>query len=42
VIFEPEFETLPREQLADVQLARLRAVDQLQDDVPLYRDRLDA
>jgi phenylacetate-CoA ligase len=42
VIFEPEFETLPREQLADVQLVRLRAlVARLRAHVPLYRHRLD-
>ena len=42
MIFEPDFETLPREELADLQLARLRAlVARLRKRVPLYRDRLD-
>jgi phenylacetate-CoA ligase len=41
VIFEPELETMPREQLAALQLERLRAlVEQVQERVPLYRERL--
>jgi phenylacetate-CoA ligase len=41
VIFEPELETMPREQLAAVQLERLRAlVERVQKRVPLYRERL--
>jgi phenylacetate-CoA ligase len=41
VIFEPELETLPREQLGALQLERLRAlVGYVKERVPLYRDRL--
>jgi phenylacetate-CoA ligase len=41
VIFEAELETLPREQLAELQLERLRSLlHRLKDRVPLYRDRL--
>ena len=41
MIFEAELETLPREQLAELQLERLRSLlHRLQDRVPLYRDRL--
>jgi phenylacetate-CoA ligase len=41
VIFEPEFETMPREQLRTLQLARLRGlVASVKERVPLYRDRL--
>jgi len=41
VIFEPDAERLPREQLAALQLERLRAlVAYLRDRVPLYRERL--
>jgi phenylacetate-CoA ligase len=41
VLFEPEFETLPRERLAQLQLERLRRlVDRIKQNVPLYRDRL--
>jgi len=41
VIFEPEQETLPREQLRDLQTARLRAlVGYVKERVPLYRERL--
>ncbi|MBN9461735.1 MAG: phenylacetate--CoA ligase [Burkholderiales bacterium] len=39
----PEVETLPREQLAELQLSRLRAtVKNAYDNVPLHRSRLDA
>ena len=41
MIFEAELETLPREQLAELQLERLRSLlHRLKDRVPLYRDRL--
>jgi phenylacetate-CoA ligase len=41
VIFEPERETMPREELAGLQLERLRAlVGRVQERVPLYRERL--
>jgi phenylacetate-CoA ligase len=41
VIFEPELETLPREQLRDLQANRLRAlVGYVKERVPLYRERL--
>jgi phenylacetate-CoA ligase len=41
VIFEPQLETMPREQLRALQAERLRAViAYVQDRVPLYRDRL--
>src|SRR2546423_14534718 len=41
VIFEPELETLPREQLRDVQADRLRAlIGYVKERVPLYRERL--
>jgi len=41
VIFEPEYETMPREQLRAVQLARLRElVASVKERIPLYRDRL--
>jgi phenylacetate-CoA ligase len=41
VIFEPDFETLPRGQLRALQLERLRAlVAYVKERVPLYRDRL--
>jgi phenylacetate-CoA ligase len=41
VIFEPEFETLPREQLRALQADRLRSlVGYVKDRVPLYRERL--
>jgi phenylacetate-CoA ligase len=43
VIFEPELEKLPREQLAELQLDRLRTlVERLAERVPLYRERLAA
>ena len=41
VIFEPELETLPREQLRDLQADRLRAlIGYVRERVPLYRERL--
>jgi phenylacetate-CoA ligase len=41
MIFEPEFETMPRERLRELQLERLRAlVAYLRERVPLYRARL--
>jgi phenylacetate-CoA ligase len=41
VIFEPEFETLPRAELEELQLERLRAlIVRLRERVPLYRERL--
>ena len=41
VIFEPELETLPREQLRAMQLERLRSlVAYVNERVPLYRERL--
>jgi phenylacetate-CoA ligase len=41
MIFEPEFETMPREQLRELQSQRLRRlVGYLRERVPLYRDRL--
>jgi len=41
VIFEPEFETLPREQLRALQVTRLRKlVACVKERIPLYRDRL--
>src|SRR6266516_6654158 len=41
VSFEPELETLPREQLRDVQADRLRAlIGYVKERVPLYRERL--
>jgi len=41
VIFEPELETLPREQLRALQLERLRSlVAYVNERVPLYRERL--
>jgi phenylacetate-CoA ligase len=41
VIFEPALETMPREQLRDVQLERLKALlHRVRDRVPLYRERL--
>jgi phenylacetate-CoA ligase len=41
VLFEPELETMPREQRADLQLGRLRTlVAGLKERVPLYRERL--
>jgi len=41
MIFEAELETLPREQLAELQLERLRSLlARLKDRVPLYRERL--
>jgi phenylacetate-CoA ligase len=41
VLFEPQFEALPRERLAQLQLERLRRlVDRVKRHVPLYRDRL--
>jgi phenylacetate-CoA ligase len=41
VIFEPEFETLPRERLQALQLERLRAlVSRVKERVPFYRERL--
>jgi phenylacetate-CoA ligase len=41
VLFEPQFEALPRERLAQLQLERLRRlVDGVKRHVPLYRDRL--
>src|SRR5439155_3785495 len=41
VIFEPELETLPREQLRGLQLERLRSlVAYVKEGVPLYRERL--
>jgi phenylacetate-CoA ligase len=41
VIFEPDLEQLPREELATLQLARLRAlVARVQERVALYRERL--
>ena len=42
-MFEPGLETMPREQLAALQLARLQAtVQDAYDNVPLHRRRLDA
>jgi phenylacetate-CoA ligase len=42
VIFEPEFEAMPRRELEALQLERLhRLVAYLRERVPLYRDRLD-
>jgi phenylacetate-CoA ligase len=42
VIFEPDLEQLPREELATLQLERLRAlVARVRERVPLYRERLD-
>jgi phenylacetate-CoA ligase len=42
VIFEPELETMPRKELAALQLELLRRlVAYLRERVPLYRDRLD-
>jgi phenylacetate-CoA ligase len=42
VIFEPQFETMPRAELEALQLERLRnCVDYLRERVPLYRERLD-
>jgi phenylacetate-CoA ligase len=41
MIFEPEFETMPREQMRELQSERLRnLVAYLRERVPLYRDRL--
>src|SRR5436189_95007 len=41
VSFEPELETLPREQLRDLQADRLRAlIGYVRERVPLYRERL--
>jgi phenylacetate-CoA ligase len=41
VIFEPELETLPREQLRDLQTARLRSlIAYVKERVPLYKERL--
>jgi phenylacetate-CoA ligase len=41
MIFEPELETLPREQLGELQLERLRRlVASVKERVPLYRERL--
>ncbi len=41
MIFEPELETLAREQLRDLQTARLRTlVAYVKERVPLYRERL--
>jgi len=41
VIYEPEVETLPREQLRSLQLERLRTlIAYVKERVPLYRDRL--
>src|SRR5437763_7964840 len=41
VIFEPELETLPREQLRELQADRLRAlIGYVRERVPLYRERL--
>jgi phenylacetate-CoA ligase len=41
VIFEPELETMPREELATLQLERLKAlVAYLKERIPLYRERL--
>jgi phenylacetate-CoA ligase len=41
VIFEPELETLPADQLRALQVERLRAlISRVKDRVPLYRDRL--
>ena len=41
MIFEPAFETMPRERLRELQLERLRTlVAYLRERVPLYRDRL--
>jgi len=41
VIYEPEFESLPRERLCALQLDRLRAlVERVKQRVPLYRSRL--
>ena len=41
MIFEPELETLPREQLRDLQTARLRAlIAYVKERVPLYQERL--
>ncbi|CAN5691370.1 phenylacetate--CoA ligase [soil metagenome] len=42
MIFEPQFETMPREKLDALQLERLqRIVAYLRERVPLYRERLD-
>ena len=42
MIFEPEFETMPRSELEALQLERLqRLVECLRERVPLYRERLD-
>lgn len=42
MIFEPEYETMPRERLRRLQSERLRAlVGYLRERVPLYRERLD-
>jgi phenylacetate-CoA ligase len=42
MIFEPELETLPREQLGELQLERLRRlVASVKERVPLYRERLE-
>ncbi len=41
MIFEPELETMPREQLYDLQLERFRSlVGYVKERVPLYRERL--
>lgn len=43
MIFEPEYETLPQDQMRDLQGARLRdLVAYVHARVPMYRDRLDA
>lgn len=43
MIFEPEYETLPQDQMRDLQGARLRElVAYVHSRVPMYRDRLDA
>ena len=41
MIFYPQYETLPRERLAVLQLDRLRTlVERIKQNVPLYRERL--